>query len=114
MADKRKIPGVIKAQAAFYQGAVQGGISMVRCAYCEATGTVAWPMDRHGSPALWCSSRELEFDHVIPESKGGDESLDNIVLACRRCNRRKGDRSVEYLLVRNWEERGFRNYEDAA
>lgn len=35
----------------------------------------------------------LTFDHVIPRSRGGDTSWENIVTSCARCNRRKGDRT---------------------
>ena len=34
----------------------------------------------------------LTVDHVIPRSKGGSSSWDNIVTCCAPCNRRKGDR----------------------
>lgn len=34
----------------------------------------------------------LTVDHVIPRSKGGDSSWDNIVTCCTSCNRRKADR----------------------
>jgi 5-methylcytosine-specific restriction endonuclease McrA len=34
----------------------------------------------------------LTVDHVIPRSKGGSSSWDNIVASCAPCNRRKGDR----------------------
>ena len=34
----------------------------------------------------------LTVDHVIPRSKGGTQSWDNIVTCCAPCNRRKGDR----------------------
>jgi 5-methylcytosine-specific restriction endonuclease McrA len=34
----------------------------------------------------------LTVDHVIPRSKGGPSSWDNIVTSCAPCNRRKGDR----------------------
>jgi 5-methylcytosine-specific restriction endonuclease McrA len=34
----------------------------------------------------------LTVDHVIPRSKGGLSSWDNIVASCAPCNRRKGDR----------------------
>ncbi len=34
----------------------------------------------------------LTVDHVIPRSKGGSSTWDNIVTCCAPCNRRKGDR----------------------
>jgi 5-methylcytosine-specific restriction endonuclease McrA len=34
----------------------------------------------------------LTVDHVVPRSKGGKSTWDNIVTCCAPCNRRKGDR----------------------
>ncbi len=34
----------------------------------------------------------LTFDHVIPRSRGGETSWDNIIAACRPCNTRKGSK----------------------
>src|SRR5256714_2730656 len=40
----------------------------------------------------YCGSRSnLTVDHVVPKSKGGSSSWDNIVASCAPCNRRKGD-----------------------
>lgn len=37
-----------------------------------------------------CGSREnLEFDHIIPFSRGGSNTARNIELRCERCNRAK-------------------------
>ena len=40
----------------------------------------------------YCGSRSnLTVDHVVPRSKGGASSWENIVASCAPCNRRKGD-----------------------
>jgi 5-methylcytosine-specific restriction endonuclease McrA len=40
-----------------------------------------------------CGSRErLEYDHIIPVSKGGSNTARNIELRCEPCNRKKGAR----------------------
>jgi 5-methylcytosine-specific restriction endonuclease McrA len=40
----------------------------------------------------YCGARSnLTVDHVIPRSKGGLSSWENIVASCAPCNRRKGD-----------------------
>jgi 5-methylcytosine-specific restriction endonuclease McrA len=39
------------------------------------------------------STKHLTLDHVIPRSKGGKHSWDNVVIACEQCNSRKGDRT---------------------
>src|SRR5882672_10098940 len=42
----------------------------------------------------YCGARSnLTVDHVIPRSKGGLSSWENIVASCAPCNRRKGDRT---------------------
>ena len=47
---------------------------------------------RDGWSCQYCGSRSnLTVDHVIPRSKGGAASWDNIVACCAPCNRRKGD-----------------------
>lgn len=48
---------------------------------------------RYGGKCADCHAQEyLEFDHIIPHSRGGATSLDNLQLLCRRCNLAKGAR----------------------
>jgi hypothetical protein len=44
---------------------------------------------------VYCASKEnLSTDHLIPQSRGGDNSADNVVLACLNCNASKGEKGV--------------------
>ena len=48
---------------------------------------------RDGWTCQYCGARaNLTVDHVIPRSKGGPSTWENIVASCAPCNRRKGDR----------------------
>lgn len=48
---------------------------------------------RDGGTCQWCRKRPGDtMDHVIPRSRGGSHNWTNVVLACRLCNNRKGDR----------------------
>jgi HNH endonuclease len=40
------------------------------------------------------STGPMQYDHVIPYSMGGDNSVENIQLLCRRCNAAKSNRYV--------------------
>ncbi len=42
-----------------------------------------------------CDSREnIQYDHIIPFSKGGAHSVENIQILCQRCNLAKSDKIV--------------------
>ena len=51
---------------------------------------------RDGFACQYCSHRypapDLTFDHVIPRSRGGRTTWENVVTACGTCNLRKGSR----------------------
>ena len=66
--------------------------------------------ERQGGRCANCGDRLrkrlLEVDHIIPRSKGGADTDDNLQLLCGWCNRTKGPRSNEYLRARLAEEEG--------
>ncbi len=51
---------------------------------------------RDGFSCQYCQggfkANDLTFDHLIPRSRGGRTSWDNIVTACRDCNLKKGSK----------------------
>lgn len=53
--------------------------AQLRCEYCHADER--WQFIR------------FTTDHIIPQSVGGSDEIDNLALACRNCNERRGNRS---------------------
>jgi 5-methylcytosine-specific restriction endonuclease McrA len=55
---------------------------------------------RYKYRCVYCGEKKpLTRDHIIPLSKGGEFTKENIVPACRRCNSRKGNRPVLLQLL---------------
>jgi 5-methylcytosine-specific restriction endonuclease McrA len=52
---------------------------------------------RDGYACQYCgtSARELTIDHVVPKRLGGGATWENLVCCCRRCNTKKGDKSLQ-------------------
>lgn len=50
----------------------------LRCEYCHADER--WQFIR------------FTIDHILPRSVGGSDNVDNLALACRNCNERRGNR----------------------
>jgi 5-methylcytosine-specific restriction endonuclease McrA len=54
---------------------------------------------RDGHRCQYCGitppSHQLSLDHVVPRSRGGDNSWENVVCCCVRCNTRKGGRTPQ-------------------
>lgn len=58
--------------------------AQLRCEYCHADER--WQFIR------------FTIDHIIPLSVGGSDEIDNLALACRNCNERRGNRIEGYDL----------------
>ncbi len=61
-----------------------------------------------GKPGL----KHLSIDHVIPISRGGATTWENCVVACVRCNTRKGNRTPEQASMPLRTEPGKPNWND--
>ncbi len=48
-----------------------------KCMYCGLTGVM------------------LTVDHIMPKSRGGEDSWENLIAACLRCNNRKGSQTPD-------------------
>ncbi|HEY3233097.1 MAG TPA: HNH endonuclease [Polyangiaceae bacterium] len=56
-------------------------------------------MLRDGHQCQYCgrlpSLRDLNVDHIVPRSRGGLDSWENLVVSCRYCNLKKGRRTPD-------------------
>lgn len=53
-----------------------------KCSYCGAEQEIT----------------KLEIDHIFPRSLGGGNEIENLTLACRKCNIWKTNKLVEFFL----------------
>lgn len=57
---------------------------------------------RDGMRCQYCGTQHppLTVDHVIPRSRGGGDTWENLTTACIRCNNRKGNRTPDEAEMR--------------
>ena len=79
------VPAVVRLRKAFRRHAKPVKFSRVNI----------YARDNHRCQdcGLKCTIDELTYDHVVPRSKGGRTTWENIVSACYTCNRRKANRT---------------------
>jgi hypothetical protein len=55
-------------------------------------------IERDGTACVWCGREpwrtDLTAEHLVPRTRGGRTSPENLTVACRACNRRRGTRPV--------------------
>jgi hypothetical protein len=91
---KLAIPPESRRQVAIKYGCAPGEKKEVSCYFCGSSGVIYWPRLYSGKPSSWVSFSDLELDHFHPESSGGENSADNLVLSCRHCNRSRCNKSA--------------------
>lgn len=56
--------------------------------------------DKHKCGYCGRSDLQLTIDHIIPKARGGEDSWENLVSACLKCNNKKGDRTPEQAGIK--------------
>lgn len=90
---KTRIPDRVRVAVAERYGAKPGVECSAPCYHCGRPGLIYWYARKDGRGAQRVRFGH-ELDHVIPESAGGLTVPDNLVLACRPCNRSKGTKAT--------------------
>ena len=61
-------------------------------------------LQKYGSRCAYCGCyleyRDMQVDHLHPVKKGGDDTLDNFMPACRSCNHYKESFTLEQFRER--------------
>jgi hypothetical protein len=54
-------------------------------------------LEKWGRKCIYCDAKNipLQIDHIVPRSLGGSDRVDNLTLACKSCNQKKGSLSLE-------------------
>ena len=60
---------------------------------------IAWVQENYHTTCKYCGSEGHHIDHIVPLSKGGLHTKDNLQMLCAPCNRGKGD-----MLPEEWDE----------
>lgn len=72
-------------------------------------------IELNGSVCCWCcenlNRESITMEHLIPKSLGGSNAFENLYLACRHCNKSRGNRllppiysvkSIGYQKLLEW------------
>lgn len=53
-------------------------------------------LESHDGTCFYCAQASdfFEIDHIVPVARGGSDHYDNLVVACRTCNRSKGAKLI--------------------
>lgn len=97
---KRAIVLVLKQKAQVLSGKVIRLLNYITIPFntfsrIKPSREMIYKRDKH--KCQYCgSTKRLTIDHVIPKSKGGDDSWENLVVACSSCNTKKSNKLLEH------------------
>ena len=57
-------------------------------------------LTRDKRTCIYCGARADTVDHLLPQSRGGRNTWENLAACCQRCNHRKADRTPEEAGMR--------------
>lgn len=57
-------------------------------------------LKRDGHECQYCRAPATTLDHIVPRSKGGSSTWENLVAACWPCNLKKGNMDLEQTPLR--------------
>src|SRR3954466_16114665 len=80
------VPAVVRLTR-FVRGPYRSGVPLTRRAVFA----------RDGGRCVYCGAAATSLDHVVPRSRGGAHTWDNVVSACGRCNHIKAARGIAEL-----------------
>lgn len=86
-----------------YRDGMDGEVELVVWRLGEA-GSVARQLAAYrevlrGDPCSYCGGRGGVADHIQARAVRGEDAWGNLTAACRRCNMRKGSRSLLAMLL---------------
>ena len=96
---KRAIVLVLKEKAQVLSGKVIRLLNYITIPFStfsriRPSRDMIYKRDKH--KCQYCgSTKRLTIDHVIPKSRGGGDTWENLVVACSSCNVKKGDKFLE-------------------
>lgn len=96
---KRAIILILKRKAQFIADKVIRLFDYIRIPYKKIkentpTRNLIYKRDNHR--CAYCNSKEnLTIDHIIPTSRGGKNTWENMISCCGRCNLKKGNRTPD-------------------
>jgi 5-methylcytosine-specific restriction endonuclease McrA len=96
---RRAIVLLLKQKAHFITDKVIRLMNYIRLPYkklMENRPTKNLIMKRDGYKCLYCGATEnLTLDHIIPQSRGGEDTWENLATSCGSCNVKKRNRTPQ-------------------